>query len=432
MTSKRILLCTFGSLGDLYPMLALAIELKRRGHHPVVGTLPGYRDRVQAAGVDYCSIRPDLNVSDTSILPRAMHPRDGARYILCELLLPYLRESYEDTAIAARDADLIVTHPVTLGAILFARKAAMPWASVALSPVSTISMYDMSVFPGLPGGEWLASRGPGWQRVFLRLLEKTFDRYWKPYHAFERELGLPCSPNPFLHGHSPQLALALFSPLLAAPQPDWPPNTYATGFPFFDQKEDYPPDLERFFDEGEPPIVFTLGSAAVGAAGDFYSISAEAARQLGRRAVLLIGNDPANRPKSPLPRDIIAVPYAPHARVFRRACVNVHQGGIGTTAEAMRAGRPMLVVPFSHDQPDHAYRLKKLGIARSAKRTDYNVNRAVREIDILLRDSQYSLRAAEVSSRIRQETGTATAVDLLEHLLAASASDTLMYSTSSG
>jgi rhamnosyltransferase subunit B len=416
MPGKRILLCTFGSLGDLYPILALAIELKRRGHLPVVATLPGYRDRVHAAGVRFHGVRPDIDVSDSSILPRAMHPRDGARYILCELLLPYLRESFEDTAVAAHDADLIVTHPVTLGAVLVARKTGMPWASVALSPVSTVSVYDMSVFPGLPVGEWLSSRGPGWQRLFLTLLETSFDRYWKPYHTFERELGLSRSRNPFLHGHSPQLALALFSPLFAAPQLDWPSNSHATGFPFLDQREECPSELTCFLEEGEAPIVFTLGSAAVGSAGDFYSISIEAVRRLRRRAVLLIGNDPVNRPMSKLPPDVIAVPYAPHAAVFPQACVNVHQGGIGTTAEALRAGRPMLVVPFSHDQPDNAYRLKKLGVARSIRRTEYNVESATREIDVLLRETSYTDRAATLGERIRAENGTATAVDLLEGL----------------
>lgn len=346
-----------------------------------------------------------------------MHPRDGARFILCELLLPYLRDSYEDTVAAARNADLIVTHPVTLGAVLFARKSQMRWASVALAPVSMISVHDMSVFPGLPGSEWLASRGPGWQRFFLGLLEKSFDRYWKPYHDFERELGLPRSRNPFLHGSSPQLSLALFSPLLAKPQPDWPPNAHATGFTFFEQQQACPPELTRFLDAGEPPIVFTLGSAAVGAAGDFYSVSIEAARRLQRRAVLLIGNEPANHPTSGLPREIIAIPYAPHAAVFPRACVNVHQGGVGTTGEAMRAGRPMLVVPYSHDQPDNAFRLKKLGVARSIPRARYNADRAALEIELLLRDRSYADRAATLAAGIRSETGTKTAVDLLETLL---------------
>lgn len=413
----RIVLCTFGSLGDLHPILALGRELKQRGHSCVIGTTPGYREKVESAGVPFHPLGPDIRIDDPAVLRRAMDPSDGTRYIFCELVLPSLRECYDQTAAIARDADLIVTHPVTLGAFLFARKSAMPWASVALAPVSMLSFHDMCVFPGFPAREWLARRGPRTQKMLLSLIEKMFEPYWKPYRVFERELGLPRSRNPILFGHSPQLALALFSPFLAAPQADWPPNAHPTGFPFFEQYEAISPELQQFLDSGEPPIVFTLGSAAIGAAGDFFQQSVEAARRVGRRAVLLVGKDPENQPAGELPPGMIAVPYAPHATVFPRACVNVHQGGIGTTGEAMRAGRPMLVVPYSHDQPDHAYRLKKLGVARSIPREKYTAETAAREIAELLRNPSYAQRAAEIATGVRAEDGVRTACDLLEGLL---------------
>lgn len=420
----RVVLCTFGSLGDLFPILAIGRELARRGHSTVVATSPGYRERVEGVGLEFHSVGPDIRIDDPAILRRAMHPSDGARYILCELIFPYLRESYEQTAEIASHADLIVTHPVTIGAYLYARKSGIPWASLALAPVSMLSFHDMCVFPGFPAREWLARRGPGTQRLLLKLFEKMFEPYWKPYRALEHELGLPRSRNPILAGHSPLLALALFSPLLAAPQPDWPSNAHATGFPFFDQGEQLSPELQRFLDSGEPPIVFTLGSAAVGAAGDFFQQSVEAARRVGRRAVLLVGNDSANVPTTELPSGIIAVPYAPHAALFPNACVNVHQGGIGTTGEAMRAARPMLVVPYSHDQPDNAYRLKKLGVARSLPREKYNASTAAHEIDQLLRNPTYTQRAADIGARLQTEHGATTACELLEGLIGTRAKQT--------
>jgi len=107
-----------------------------------------------------------------------------------------------------------------------------------------------------------------------------------------------------------------------------------------------------------------------------------------------------------LPPGVVAVPYAPHAAVFPRASVVVHQGGIGTRG---RAGRPMLVVPYSHDQPDHAARLKRLGVARSIPRERYNSAVAAREIAVLLRETSYSDRAAEIGARVRAETGLTNA-----------------------
>ncbi|HTT18657.1 MAG TPA: nucleotide disphospho-sugar-binding domain-containing protein [Candidatus Sulfotelmatobacter sp.] len=417
MIGKRIVFCTFGSLGDLYPMLSLAREIKRRGHSPVVATSPVYRDLVECEGVGFHPVRPDIDIKDPEILRRAMDRRNGSRYIICDLIMPFLRESYEDTAAAAADADLIVTHPITLSAFLFARKTGIPWASTALAPVSLYSIYDPPVFTGVPFAATLSSMGPFFQRLMVKLVILAFEPLWKPFRNFERELGLPKVPNPLLQGYSPHLVLGLFSPMLATPQRDWPANAHATGFPYFDHDEGNSAELQEFLDSGEPPIVFTLGSAAVGAAGDFFQQSAEAARRLRRRAVLLVGRDPRNHPKGELPAGIIAVPYAPHSAVFPRGCVVAHHGGIGTTGEAMRAGRPMLVVHYSHDQPDHAARLTRLGVARGVPRERYNTSVAAREIQALLQDQSYAQRAADLGERVRTETGTANACDLLGRLL---------------
>lgn len=417
MAGKRPVFFAFGSLGDVYPILALAREMKSRGHAPVVATNAVYRKLIESEGVAFHAVRPDVDVSDPAILRRAMDRRNGARYIFGELILPGIRETYEDTTVAAQGADLIVTHPVSLAALLFARKSNIRWASVALSPVSLFSVYDPPVFTGVPFAEKLATFGPAFQRVFLKTMAFLFEPIWKPFRALEKDLALPRIPNPLIWPPRSNLVLGLFSPVLGAPQRDWPVNAHATGFPFFEHGNGNPAELEQFLDAGEPPIVFTLGSAAVGAAGDFFQQSAEAAHSLGQRAVLLVGRDPRNQPVAKLPPEVMTVPYAPHSGVFPRASVVVHQGGIGTTGEAMRAGRPMLVVPYSHDQPDHAARLMRLGVARSIPRERYNSKIAAREIAALLRDSSYADRADQVGARVRAETGLTNACDLLEELL---------------
>jgi rhamnosyltransferase subunit B len=416
MTGKRIVFCTFGSLGDLYPFLAIARELKRQGHVPVIATTPVYRPLVEAEGVAFHPVRPDIDVNDPAILRRVMHRRTGGRYVVGDILLPALRDSFMDTADAAEGAELLVVHPMALAASAFARMSGMPWASAALAPVSLYSAYDPPVLAGVPLAERLASWGPAAQRRLRQTLAFLFEPQWRPFRELERTLGLSPAPNPLLWGHSPHLALGLFSPELARPQPDWPVHAHATGFPFFEQADGLSPELERFLGAGEPPIVFTLGSAAVGAAGDFFQHSAEVARSLGRRAVLLVGRDVGNRPAD-LPPGVIAVPSAPHAALFPRASVVVHQGGIGTTGEAMRAGRPMLVVPFGHDQPDHAARLTRLGVARRLPRARYRAAVAALEIRRLSEEPGYAARAAAIAARVRAETGAVTASHLLVGML---------------
>ena len=140
------------------------------------------------------------------------------------------------------------------------------------------------------------------------------------------------------------------------------------GYVFYDQDEaqsGLPAELEAFLQAGEAPIVFTLGSSAVHDPRGFFEQSAEAARMLNRRAVFLIGQNP---PPSAMSSDSIAVPYAPFSELFPRAAVVVHQGGSGTTAQALRAGHPTLIMPCGFDQPDNAARVKRIGAGLTVSR----------------------------------------------------------------
>ena len=212
--------------------------------------------------------------------------------------------------------------------------------------------------------------------------------------------------------------LALFSRFLADRQPDWPPQTVITGFPFYEEGGDagMAAGLAEFLNNGEPPVVFTLGSSAVRDAGPFYEHGAAAAVKLARRAVLVIGEDPRNRPAS-LPKGMIAVEYASFSRLFPRALAVVHQGGVGTTAEALRSGRPMPVVPFAVDQPDNASRVTRLGVARTIPRRRATPSRVATELRHLLDDPAYMQKASEVGEGIRREEGVQAACDALEALI---------------
>jgi UDP:flavonoid glycosyltransferase YjiC (YdhE family) len=234
-----------------------------------------------------------------------------------------------------------------------------------------------------------------------------------------KELGLPRSRNPIFEGqHSPTLVLALFSEVLAQVQPDFPANTLITGFPFYDRKdrEAPPSDLLRFLDDGEPPLLFTFGSALVWIARDLYRVSIEAAQKLGKRALLLVG-DKRNLPQTDLPRGVAAFDYAPHSLVMPRASVIIHQGGIGTTGQALRAARPMLVVPFGQDQPDNARRCVRLGVGRTLSAGRFATPRVVRELSELLGDPRYGERAKRVGKQVNEENGTKKACDAIEQVV---------------
>ena len=414
----RIVLTTFGSLGDLHPYIALALELHARGHSPVLATSGAYRAKVEALGIGFHAVRPELpdinNPRTPELIARMMDVRHGAEFMLKHFLLPALRDAYEDLSDAVRGADLLVTHPITFAAPIVAQKIGIPWVATMLAPLSLWSNHAPAVFANVPWFAPLArSGGPLTARLLRKLIDVRTGPWMEPVYRLRRELGLPKGRHPVFEGqYSPHLNLALFSRVLAAPQADWPPRTHITGFPFYDRQDaaGIDPGLRTFLDAGEPPLVFTLGSAAVHVAGDFFSESAAAAAALGRRAVLLVGH---NAPPASLPEGIVAFAYAPFSELFPRAAAIVHQGGVGTTGQALRAGVPTLIVPFSHDQPDNATRTVRIGTGRMLARDKYRAARVAGELRALLDDPAYAANAATIGAEVRSEHGTQTAVDLM-------------------
>jgi rhamnosyltransferase subunit B len=417
----RIVLTTVGSLGDLHPYLAVGIGLKRRGHEVVLATSGTYRAKVEAEGLAFHAVAPDIEIltADPQAMKRAYDYRTGTEYVIRSLVLPHLRQSYEDLLPVCRGARLVVGHALSYAVPLLAEKHGVRWLSTALAPMAFLSTWDP---PVLPRVEWLPRlRGLGrlpYLAVF-RLAALQTHAWAAPIRAVRRDLGLPPSSiDPLLEGmFSPHGTMAWFSSLLGAPQPDWPPNPVITGFPFYDRGEPgagMPAELCAFLDSGPPPVVFTLGSSAVFEAGAFFEESLAAARLAGCRAVLLVGSDPRNRPRDPLPEGVIAAPYAPYSELFPRASAIVHQGGVGTTAQALRSGRPMVIVPYSHDQPDNAARAARLGVSRTLPRRRYTAQAAARELRALLEDGECVARARAAGEQVQSEDGVAAACEFIE------------------
>lgn len=418
---SRIVLATFGSFGDLHPYMAIALELQARGHQPVIATTDRYRDKVTAAGIDFHPVRPDAALlgDERELMRRVMDSALGSRYLIREIMMPNLRDAYTDTLAVCRDADLLVSHPLSYAVPIIAEQLHKPRVASVLQPMMFLSRFDA---PLLPRGEFVAPLYRRWPWLAGRLFDFVRNhklRGWDdPIQELRHELGLPRSKgHPILEGQfSPVANLAMFSPLLAPPQVDWPRNTTATGFCFYDQQDHacrLSPELAAFLDAGPPPIVFTLGTAAVLVAGDFYRVSLQAAKQLQRRAVFLVGKDERNQ-LGDLPDSMLAVEYAPYSELFPRAAAIVHQGGVGTTGQALRAGKPMVLVPFSQDQPDNAQRLRRLGVSKTVARHGYSAAAVLQALNTVLNNPAYAQQASDIGARVRREDGVKQVCDVLE------------------
>ena len=412
----RILLATFGSLGDIHPVIALGLALQARGHRAAIVTSEYHRARVLATGLCFHPAAPDLRPDDASLIRATMDERRGPEAVVGYMLraLPQTYADFERAAQADGGADLLITSDLSYAGPILAEKTGLRWASQVLSPLSFLSAYDESVLPPIPSLRRLHVLGPRVYGAILRAVKRAARKLARPVAEFRRTLGLPPKHDPFFDDkHSPDLVLAMFSRLLGEPRPDWPPQTVLTGFAFYDGDEQaVAPDVAAFLDAGSPPIVFTLGSAAVFDAGEFFLESARAAALVQRRAVLLVG--PSAGPLPPRNRDVGIFPYAPFSKLFPEAEIIVHQGGSGTTGQAMRAGRRMLIVPYAHDQPDNALRISRLGISATIRRRDYRAGRAARALQGLLDDATALSRAAQAGAVVAAEDGARVAADAIE------------------
>ncbi|WP_404789585.1 glycosyltransferase [Altericista sp. CCNU0014] len=415
---SRIVLTTMGSLGDLHPFIAIGLELRDRGHDIVFATVKQDRAKVESLGFEFFSIRPDyIAMDDRKMLALMMDLQKGTERVIRDYFSANVRDTYADLMDAAQNADFIVSHEIVYATPLVAEILKVPWVVCILGPGSFFSAYDPFVLAPFPALAKLRVFGPTVNRWVMDYARFVTRDWGEPIHRLRQNLGLEPVGHPIIDDKfSPDLVLALFSPVLGSPQPDWPPNTVATGFAFYDGNSErgLAPELQQFLASGEPPIVFTLGSAAVLVPGDFYAIGIEAAKNLNRRAILLIGNNP---PPEPLPESIIALDYAPFSEIFPHACAIVHQGGVGTTAQGLRSGHPTLVVPYSHDQPDNAARLERLGTSRTIPRKQYSASRVIRELGQLLNHPSYAAKAAEIGRILQSENGVGVACDEIEKRL---------------
>jgi len=419
----RIVLSNIGTFGDTNPLIALALELKRRGHVPVMALPEVYRPKVEPLGLEFRAVRPDIDPANTALVEMIYDVKTGTETGLRRFLFPALCETYADLLVAATEperADLMLLGELNYAGPIVAEATGIPWASYVLAPLSFFSAFDPPVLPMYPRLARADKAVPGMGRAIKRLARFVSRKWPEPIFELRRELGLPQGKNPLFDAkHSPDLVLALFSHVLGEAQKDWPEHTLTTGFCFYDAdagNAKLPENLERFLAAGEPPVVFTLGSAAVLAAGSFYEYSARAAIKLGLRAVLLIGGDPRNRPRIELPDSICVAEYAPYSALFPRARLVVHQGGVGTTAQCLRAGKPMLIMPYSHDQPDNARRMQRLKVAKVVRKKRYTPVRVARKLAAMLEEPKYARRAESVAKLLARENGIQTACNALERL----------------
>jgi UDP:flavonoid glycosyltransferase YjiC (YdhE family) len=222
--------------------------------------------------------------------------------------------------------------------------------------------------------------------------------------------------------HSPLLTVGMWPAWYSAPQPDYPPFVKLTGFPMFDggQAQPVTSDVDEYLTAGEPPIVFTPGSANVHG-HEFFEAAMDAAARLGRRTMLQSKFDEHLPAK--LPGNVQRFPFAPLSRILSRCAALVHHGGVGTTAAGLAGGVPQVIMPMSHDQPNNAHWVKRLGAGEMIPQKKFTGKRVAKVLGRLLTSPEVKGNCATAAERIARQNAVAETVDLIEGVVGSPAQD---------
>ena len=358
-----IALVGFGSAGDIYPMLSLAQSLGRTGHRVRLLSHPHWRAVAEAAGIGFEAVGDSADLQAAISHPKFWQATQGFSVMWRYLLRPAVRPTFERLRELAQagEIDVVVANPLAMGARLAEEALGLPVISAYLSPTFLRGITDPMTVVRWRMPRWLPDRLR--HRIWSVLDRRVLDPLVRGgLDAVRADIGLgPVPPRVFadwLHGRHG--GLALFPAWFAPRDPAWPAQVVQSDFPFYDGDVDagLAPDIADFLEAGSAPVVFTAGTAMTGDGG-FWSAALAAARDAGCRA-LLVGKLPAGATDA-LPAGVMAAPYAPFGLLLPRVRALVHHGGIGTTAQALRAGVPQVVVPRAFDQFDNGFRVEGFG-----------------------------------------------------------------------
>ncbi len=400
-----------GSAGDVHPMLGIALELYRRGHDVTFLANGYFQETIERCGLRFVELGTREHFHAVTSHPDLWKPRRAFRYVFQNAVQPVLRGQYAaiEEHSGSRDT-VVVASCLGFGARIAQEKLGVPLATVHLQPAVILSRVAPPTFPGVVGPRWF-------RNLLFRLGEHlVIDRTICPVvNCWRQELGLRPVRHIVRWWHSPQLVLCLFPEWFAPQQPDWPRNVVQTGFPLWDERTDVglAPEVEEFLDAGEPPIVFTPGSANI-FGKPFFQAAIEACQRLGRRGILLT-RFPEQIPEQ-LPEGVRHFSYIPFSQLLPKAMALVHHGGIGTTAQALAAGVPQLVMPLAHDQFDNAARTKRLGAGDWIVPSRFRGPEVAARLDALLRSEAVQRVCQELSERIAGKNGVAAAADAIERM----------------
>lgn len=412
----RVAIFSIGTQGDVRPFVALGLGLKAAGHSVCIASGETCRNLVEQQGLDFAPLTADfldIMARDPKALQKGLNPVSLLRTARRELKA-MARDWASQGQKAAAGADLLIGNGMVASlASALGEAMVIPTVESHLQPVTPCGDIPPMMLPPPRWGRPHAIN----QFLYHSCRQLTWQMLGPAVDLVRNDLGLAGLPwyGPFYRRRPDHRVLYGFSPLLVPPSPQWPPSVQVAGSWFLDEGGDYQPSdtVADFLAAGPPPIYVGFGSMLGEGIPEFTRRVVAAVRQCGQRAILAAGWGGLSA-EIEQGEDILVIPGAPHDWLFPRMAMAVHHGGVGTTAAALRAGIPSVVVPFFGDQPFWGWRLQQLGVAPArVARQSLTAEALSAAIDESLTPQMRGC-AARMGAQLREEHGVQRALAILQ------------------
>ena len=375
----KIIIVTLGSLGDICPFINIGVALQRRGHDVNFLGCDWFKDVIIKAGLSYCSLFSVEDANRVSQLPELWKAETARSVMVNHVYTPAAGPTFEFIEKNYIPEETILIPPTWMFGARFAQeKLHIPLLTVHLAPYA-----------------------------FLNLMEDKRDALdsvlYEPLRGIGSDLGVnPGRENLYGWLNSPEKICGLFPDWFGDPVHERRADAVLTGFPIPNGMPlvELPEELEKFLNQGDRPIVFTPGTG-MRQASDFFQTSLEACNILGKRGVLLSPFE-ENIPDN-LPDTVCYHKYVSLDALLYRSSALVYHGGVGSCAQALKAGIPHLVMPMAFDQFDNADRLLSLGVGKQISREEYIPSAVAESLNELVTNKLIERQCLDLASKFNEE-----------------------------
>jgi len=422
----QICILSVGTRGDVQPYIALGKGLQAAGHQVQLATLGMFEPVVRSYGLDFALIKE----SPLSFIERVI--ASGSNFVqrLLEtrrIITAMMGRLLDDAWQAVQDADLIITSNLLIyPGYSLSEQLGVPSIGTLLVPYLRTRAFPNPAF--FSGQRSLGGRGN--LLTYDLFNQATWQLYRSSMNKQRQRFGL--SPLPML-GIAGQMLrehypfLYAYSPLVVPRPADWEANIHVTGYWFLNAPASWqPPEaLLAFLEAGPPPVYIGLGSMKTRDPAATTELMLQALARSGQRGILLPSSSGVN--ETEVPAEVYTLTEAPHDWIFPRMAAVVHHGGAGTTAAGLRAGVPPIITPVYSDQFFWGQRIATLGVGPSPiPQKQLTAERLATAIRLATSDQAMQERARAVGQTLRKEDGVAQAVRIIEAILAARTTSSLI------